>query len=166
MNIGARDQWIGWNADEKSRNLGKIANNYRFALIKQGLGSIILSRFYNVAREGWKEKYGQPLVLLETMVEPPFKGTVYLASGWIYIGQTKGFSIKRPPSKSLIQRELTGEWGKAHSDRAKLIIEKGWKEALSSIPYWKFDAEKTVPKLIFVKPLHRYWKKDLLQASR
>lgn len=163
LNISVRDNWIGWNKKQRQKNLVKVANNYRFCLIPQGLGSKVLSKFYSTARKAWKEKYGDTLVLLTTMVQPPFKGTVYLASGWKYLGKTKGFSLKRPPSKALIKRELSGEWGKAHSDRAKLICEEGWKKSLLKIPYWEFSQKTTTPKLIFAKPLHRYWKKVLMK---
>jgi hypothetical protein len=165
MNLKARDEFIGWTKEQKMKRLNCIAINYRFSMRKKGLGSQVISQFIPVAKKAWKEHYGDQLILLETMVQPPFKGTCYLASGWNKVGMTKGTSLKRPPSKALIKRELSGEWGKAHSDRAKLIMESGWKTALKTIPYWEFSNTKVEPKIILVKPLHRYWKKALLTTK-
>ena len=44
----------------------------------------------------WQERFGHPVVLLETFVDPKqFHGTVYRASNWIYVGKTKGFHRTR-----------------------------------------------------------------------
>jgi hypothetical protein len=41
----------------------------------------------------WQEKYGHPILLLETFVEQGrFAGTCYLADNWIHVGQTRGRS--------------------------------------------------------------------------
>lgn len=163
MNIGARDKWIGWTKEQKLKNLNKIATNYRFCMIKEGLGSQVLSRLSYYAKERWASKYGDKLVLLDTMVKPPFTGTVYKAANWTYVGMTKGIHITRPPSKSLLSKELDGSAGKNHAERAKLVNEKGWKEATKKVDYWNFKSEPTEQKYIYVRPLHSYWKKELLR---
>ena len=164
MNIGCRDKWIGWNAEQKKANLQKIANNYRFCMMVRGLGSRVLSALYKEAKRKWAEKYGDKLVLLDTFVEPPYDGTVYRASGWEYVGMTKGYKIKRPPSKSLLASVIDGKEGDAHRERAKLMLENP-EEAVKRYPYLKHEAEKGgVKKLVFVKPLvSRWWRKELLK---
>lgn len=155
MNIGARDKWIGWDLEQKMNTLNKIAENHRFCRlgISNTNGSKILSKFYSIARNAWKEKYGNNLVLLETMVKPPFDGTVYKASGWKYIGETKGTTLTRPPSRSLIKQAVDGCEGNAHKKRA---------ENYDECYLWGTQEKKGSKKLIFIKPLHRLWRKELL----
>ena len=45
----------------------------------------------------WLEKYGHPILMVETFVEEErFIGGVYRAGNWIEIGKTKGFpNLKR-----------------------------------------------------------------------
>ena len=41
----------------------------------------------------WRERFGHPLVLVETFVDPMrFHGTVYRAANWLYLGQSRGYS--------------------------------------------------------------------------
>jgi len=44
----------------------------------------------------WQEMFGHPVVWLETFVDPQrFRGTVYKAANWVYVGNTKGFRRTR-----------------------------------------------------------------------
>jgi hypothetical protein len=44
----------------------------------------------------WLERFGHPLVLLESFVDPQrFAGTIYKAANWSYVGYTKGFRRTR-----------------------------------------------------------------------
>jgi hypothetical protein len=44
----------------------------------------------------WQKTFGHPLLLLETFVDPQrFHGTIYKATNWIYLGETKGFRRTR-----------------------------------------------------------------------
>jgi len=161
MNVGCRDRWIGWNLEQKKRNINKIANNYRFCMIVRGFGSRVLSKLHKVAPKVWKDKYGDDLVLLDTFVKPPYKGIVYKASNWIFVGETRGYKIKRPPSKSLLAKVIDGSEGKAHAERAKLMIENP-ELAIKKYPYLNGNIEKNgIRKLVFVKPLVRWWRKAL-----
>jgi hypothetical protein len=90
-----RDSFIGWNIEERERNLGLIANNTRFLILPwiriAGLASWFLSRISRRIREDWRRKYGHPVVLLETFVEQGrFRGTAYQAANWRKVGLTKG----------------------------------------------------------------------------
>jgi len=90
-----RDQFIGWSAGQRQKNLAWMANNSRF-LIWPGvkvrhLGSWILGRVVGRIARDWQAKYGHPVVLLETFVERErFRGTVYRAANWQRAGVTAG----------------------------------------------------------------------------
>jgi hypothetical protein len=90
-----RDQFIGWSAGQRQKNLAWVANNSRF-LIGPGvkvrhLGSWILGRVAGRIARDWQAKYGHPVVLLETFVERErFRGTVYRAANWQRAGVTAG----------------------------------------------------------------------------
>jgi len=93
MAMGPRDKYIGWDKETRLKNLVKVADNWRYTLkpeAPKNAGSKVLSLMMKKCRAVWKEKYGDNLVLLETLVEPPRKGTIYLANGWINVGTTKG----------------------------------------------------------------------------
>jgi uncharacterized protein DUF4338 len=90
-----RDQFIGWSAEQRERNLGLIANNSRFLIgpwvQAPDLGSWILGRVAGRIARDWQSKYGHPVVVLETFVERErFRGTVYRAANWQKVGATTG----------------------------------------------------------------------------
>jgi hypothetical protein len=77
-----------------------IANNSRFLILphwhRPNLGSKALSLCERRLPGDWRERFGHPLVLLETFVDPErFRGTLYRAANWIELGQTKGFRRTR-----------------------------------------------------------------------
>jgi hypothetical protein len=90
-----RDQFIGWGAAQRQRNLSLLANNSRFLILPwvciRGLGSWILGQINRRINQDWQAKYGHRVVLLETFVEQPrFQGTVYRAANWQKVGVTVG----------------------------------------------------------------------------
>jgi hypothetical protein len=90
-----RDQFIGWSAAARERNLPRITNNTRFLLLPwvhvPHLGSWILGRVLRRLSADWQAKYGHPIALVETFVEHDrFRGTVYRAANWQHIGATQG----------------------------------------------------------------------------
>lgn len=95
----ARDQWIGWSYRHQYDRLKLIANNNRFLILPgwhiHNLGSRTISMCLKRVVSDWEEFFGHKIVLLETFVDPDrFLGTVYKASNWLYIGDTKGFRRK------------------------------------------------------------------------
>jgi hypothetical protein len=90
-----RDDYIGWNTEQRQDNLQLITNNTRF-LIPQWvriphLASYALSRISKRISADWQLKYGHPILCLETFVEcDRFHGTCYKAANWIYVGKTTG----------------------------------------------------------------------------
>ena len=91
----ARDEFIGWNAQQRMQNLQRIVNNARFLILPWiqcfNLGSRILSLALRHIRADWAEAYGVQPVLAETFVEEPrFTGGVYRAANWRMVGRTAG----------------------------------------------------------------------------
>jgi len=90
-----RDRWIGWNHEQRKKNLPLIINNARFLILpwikSKNLASKILSTAAQILPDDWKEKYNIQPVLLESFVEKKrFTGTCYKAANWQLCGQTKG----------------------------------------------------------------------------
>jgi hypothetical protein len=116
--LRARDRWIGWGEEQRRRRLPLIVNNCRFLLLPHktfpNLGSRALRLALDRLSADWQERYGHPVVLVETFVDPEqFSGTVYTASGWEELGTTDGFGrvrrdfyVQHNKTKRLFAREL------------------------------------------------------------
>lgn len=113
-----RDQWIGWSSEQRRRRLALVVNNVRFLLLPErtvpNLGSVVLSRVLARLSADWQARYGHPVLVVETFVDPErFQGSVYRASGWTELGLTKGngrkardYYEKHDRPKRLFAREL------------------------------------------------------------
>jgi hypothetical protein len=116
--LRARDQWIGWTEEQRRRRLALVVNNCRFLLLPHktipNLGSRSLRLTLDRLSADWQQRYGHPVVLVETFVDPEqFCGTVYTAQGWQELGQTDGFGrvrrdfyVQHHKPKRLFAREL------------------------------------------------------------
>jgi Domain of unknown function (DUF4338) len=92
-----RDRFIGWTAAQRQKHLARVANNTRFLILPwvrvPDLGSWMLGRVAARIGRDWQAKYGHPVVVLETFVEQfRFRGTVYRAGNWQWVGRTQGRS--------------------------------------------------------------------------
>lgn len=113
-----RDQWIKWSPQQQRRRLSLVVNNSRFLLLPDqpppNLGSQILRLVLERLSPDWEQRYGHPVLVVETFVDPDqFDGTVYSANGWIELGQTDGWGrcqrdyyVKHDKPKRLFVREL------------------------------------------------------------
>jgi hypothetical protein len=95
-----RDRWIGWDFRHQYDRLNLLANNSRFLILphwhRSNVGSKTLSLCQRRLRSDWVYRFGHPLVLLETFVDPQrFQGTVYQAANWVCVGETQGFRRTR-----------------------------------------------------------------------
>jgi hypothetical protein len=93
--VAARDQFIGWSAEQRSRLLGAVVNQQRFLVLPwvrvPHLASHLLALATRRLARDWHNRYGHPVCLAETFVETDrFAGTSYRAAGWIYLGETTG----------------------------------------------------------------------------
>ena len=100
----ARDQWIGWSYRYQYDRLHLIANNSRFLILPghhyPNLASRVLALCERRIAQDWQERFGYPLLLLETFVDPQyFHGTIYRAANWLYVGDTRGFRRTRQGSR-------------------------------------------------------------------
>jgi len=75
----------------------------------KNLASRILSLCKRRIQQDWLQRFGFPLLMLETFVDPQrFHGTIYRASNWLLVGLTKGYSrtrggySKRTQSRKLV----------------------------------------------------------------
>jgi hypothetical protein len=92
----ARDRYIGWDYRHQYDRLSLIANNSRFLILpdyhQKNLASRVLSLCQRRVRKDWQERFGFPLLVLETFVDPSrFQGTIYKASNWQFVGFSKGY---------------------------------------------------------------------------
>lgn len=147
-----RDDYIGWDKETRLKNLNMIANNWRFTLTSsapKNSGTKALSLLCKQSVIDWEKEYGDKLVMLETLVEAPHRGTVYRASGWKYLGKTKGYTIK---------------WIK--KDEWEQYKKKGWTIMQDNDRFhpdkYRIAKKASTRKYIFVKPLNRAWRKYLL----
>jgi len=113
----ARDRWIGWSGEQRADRLGLVANNTRFLILPwvrvPHLASHLLGRVAARLSADWQQKYGHPIYLLESFVEPSrFAGTCYRAAGWVPVGLTSGRTRNddgrkpRAPTKTLYLQAL------------------------------------------------------------
>jgi hypothetical protein len=95
LQLQSRDQWLGWNGQQRAANLHLIINNVRFLILPwvkiRNLASKLLSLSARIVADDWQRLYHYRPVLIETFVEQQrFRGTCYKAANWIYLGQTAG----------------------------------------------------------------------------
>ena len=128
--VADRDRFIGWDNAARQRGLSRIANNMRFLILPWVRISHLASHLLALTRRristDWQEKYGHPILLLESFIEQRrFAGICYRADNWICVGQTTGRSRNhssgdpRVPVKSVwlypLQRRFRGAliapWG-------------------------------------------------------
>ena len=96
LKCAARDQWIGWDLHHRYSRLKLIINNSRFLILPDchvsNLGSRVLSLVERRLARDWEDIFGHGVLLMETFVDAErFRGTVYRAANWVYVGNTRGF---------------------------------------------------------------------------
>ncbi len=96
LKCGVRDRWIGWDFRSQYGRLRLIANNSRYLILpdwhRPNVGSRVLSLVEQRIASDWQARFGHPLFLLETFVDPQrFYGGVYRAANWLALGLTRGY---------------------------------------------------------------------------
>lgn len=97
LQIKSRDEIIGWSARQRARRLGLIVNNSRFLILPNGdstpnLASKVLSLCLKRLSTDWINRWGHPVLLVETYVDPEkFEGTCYKGCGFEEVGLSKGY---------------------------------------------------------------------------
>ena len=169
VSVSVRDAFIGWNNDTKMKNLCHLANNSRFCLaqprisIKNAASATLKQLRINGARR-WKEKYNDDLILIETFVQPDRdeeyhdhkerNGACYLADNWIELGFTRGNSFRKCPL--LLWKKEKGERGRIARENPELAM-----QLYGNYNGKQYIVSQSKPKIMFVKPLVKKWKKFL-----
>src|SRR4030095_9096824 len=93
--VEARDRWIGWDCEQRERNLRYVVNNTRFVIFPwinvRNLASRLLALAVKRIAADWQRLYAYRPLLLETFVDSErYAGTCYRAANWLLVGYTKG----------------------------------------------------------------------------
>jgi hypothetical protein len=119
--VAPRDNFIGWNHQEREQGLHLIVGQSRFLILPwvhcPNLASKSLAMVAQRLPYDWEERYGFSPVMLETFVDTTrFHGTCYKASNWINVGNTQGrgkldrYSQFREPVKSIWLKPLLADF--------------------------------------------------------
>lgn len=119
--VDAREQWIGWNHEQREKGLHLIVGQSRFLILPwvhcQNLASKSLAMAAHRLPRDWEERYGFRPVLLETFVDTTrFQGTCYRAANWVNVGHTKGrgkldrFHSNSQSIKRVFLKPLSQDW--------------------------------------------------------
>ena len=137
LKCAARDRWIGWDYRLQYGRLKLIANNSRFLILPQwhwpNLGSKVLALCEARIGVDWLTHFDQPLLLLETFVDPTrYRGTVYRAGNWLCVGQTQGsrriqggYSARDGTPKLVFVRPLRGD---AQSQLSRPVLQDTYRQ--------------------------------------
>ena len=86
VQLGPRDAVIGWSADARVANIGKVVCNHRFLLLPgvrvKGLASRVLRLATERIGDDWSAAYGERPVLVQSFTGPGQSGLSYRAAGW------------------------------------------------------------------------------------
>jgi len=92
--LAPRDEWIGWNAEQRRRGLDLVLNNARFLIVPwarvPNLAGHLLRLCLRQLPSDFQQRYGWQPLLLESFVEVRFEAHCYRATNWIYLGLTQG----------------------------------------------------------------------------
>lgn len=141
--LQARDKWIGWNEENRKKNLSRVVCNSRFLIFPnvkvRNLASHILSKSMQQIKTDWEKKCKVEPVLVETFVEKGrYSGSCYKASNFQLLGETSGRGRqdsnhdKRLPIKDIyvypLQSNIQEELCKGQELKAKVKVAVDWVE--------------------------------------
>jgi hypothetical protein len=111
--VADRDQFIGWSLEQRTEQLGGIANQQRFLILPWVRVSQLASHLLVLAArrlaDDWLKAYGHRVWLLESFVEQGrFIGRAYQAAGWLRLGQTTGRT--RQDRQRTLQAPIKSVW--------------------------------------------------------
>lgn len=119
--VAPRDQFIGWDQEQRGRGLHLIVGQSRFLILPwihcRNLASKSLAMVAKRLPQDWAERYGFEPVLLESFVDTTrFRGTCYQASNWVKVGNTQGrgkldrYTQRTETVKSIWLKPLRGDF--------------------------------------------------------
>lgn len=156
-----RDTWIGWSPRQRSRRLGLLVNNSRFLLLPArgavpNLASRVLSLCLRRLSDDWMQRWGHPVLVVETFVANDREGTCYRACGFENVGMTAGYG------------RVNGLFYERHDDPKRVYVRQIHKKARKilrrpKLPQEMRDYEKNIAGPC---PLHGKELKSLLMHFR
>ena len=110
LQLSARDQWIGWNKEERQSKLHTIVGMSRFLIRPKvnckNLASKVLGMSMATIADDFDQQYGYRPLLVESFVDTErYSGTCYQAANWLAIGKTKGRGRQDRHCKSTLSRK-------------------------------------------------------------
>jgi hypothetical protein len=123
--VADRDRFIGWSLEQRTEQLGGLANQQRFLILPLVRVSQLASHLLVLAgrrlANDWLQAYGHRVWLLESFVEQGrFTGRAYQAAGWLRLGQTTGRT--RQDRQRTLQAPIKSVWVRPlHSQFRKLL---------------------------------------------
>jgi Druantia protein DruA/Transposase DNA-binding len=95
LRLAPRDQWIGWNDEQRHQYLERVLAMTRFLIRPQvrcpNLASHVLALAADCVPEDFQRRYHLRPWLLESFVQTPkYDGASYQAANWVCVGQTQG----------------------------------------------------------------------------
>ena len=95
LTLAARDTFIGWDADQRSRQLHRVIGLSRFLIRSsvhcRNLASKALGLALRRLPDDFQHRYGYRPLLVETFVEKGrYQGTSLAAANWLRVGETAG----------------------------------------------------------------------------
>ncbi len=154
-----RDDWIGWNLEDRKQRLNLIVNNSRFLIFPwvkvKYLASAVLAMAAKRIPVDWLKRYYYVPVMLETFVDlEHFKGTCYKAANWVLLGETKGRG----------RMDTKNEYALSQKAIFMYPLQKNFRECLKGTSTYKMKPLVKQPKILkrqhTVDKLDEYYKKD------
>ena len=110
LQLSARDQWIGWDQEQRQAHLHMIVGMSRFLIRPsvncKNLASKVLGMSMATIADDFNQQYGYRPLLIESFVDTErYSGTCYQAANWLAIGKTKGRGRQDRYSKSTLSQK-------------------------------------------------------------
>ncbi len=110
LQLEARDQWIGWDKEQRQTHLHRVIGMSRFLIRPSvdchNLASKVLSMSVARLAVDFEQRYHYTPYLIESFVDlERYSGTSYRAANWIDIGQTKGRGRQDRFTQSALSRK-------------------------------------------------------------
>ena len=95
LHLEARDRWIGWDAQQRQAQEGRVVNLSRLLIRPsvqcRNLASFVLGACVGRVQQDFAARYGYEPWLLESFVDrQQYVGTCFQAANWECVGQSKG----------------------------------------------------------------------------
>jgi hypothetical protein len=143
LHLAGRDQFFGVPKSKAERKaiLRNIVNNVFFRIEKdlfpykppRNYFRKALLLFERTIERRWEEKYGDPVLGIESLIELPRTGVGYTRAGYTEVGQTVGYTCKR-------ESHLTH-------------VGKGNRDSWTGVRVWNTDPKSLRPKRVMCKRL-------------